>query len=282
MSRSFLKDLPIAKVVDLTGRLTCVAALAWMGFIIAQAVSGLSNSTTVDSHAPTTEGVNSDANLQNVLSFESGYWSFAETRMSFSSSHCRDSELKDRMSEAMSGTALQDSGASDASQLIKFAKASGATRQRSDDGVVWSSASDQLRLKLLVSESEPPLLLSAALATKDSDQSGDQWQLTTLKTREQNSEKLLPFDSVAKISCTRSDEQGRPQMQIVSTSTSARQLLTLWKNNGWQIKHTDWGASDSFSFLCIKDDRVVYAWSASDFGPRTVMLTSAHHLKEPH
>lgn len=277
MSGTISKRLPLEKIVDLVGRLTCVAALLWLALIIAQAVSGFSTSSTISSLNELSDAGKIDTNLQNAISLDAGYWSFAKTKMSFANTHCHDSDLDSRLAEAMTVVAQPDSESTDAAQLIQFAKSSGATSQRCPNGIIWSTESDQLRLKLLVSESQPPKLIGAALATRDFQQSDGQWQLTTFKTRNHKASTLLPFDAAAKISCTRCDDLGRPQMQLVSTSLAAPSLLTLWKDNGWQIKHTAWGANDSFSFLCAKNDRVVYAWSSSDLGPRTIMLTSAHN-----
>jgi hypothetical protein len=208
----------------------------------------------------------------DVISIEPGHWTFAGSSLSIETIDCTSGELKSYLTSAQN--AVNDVGAvdqagDDASQLVSLAKLNGAIQTKCAAGDLWAFDSDDARLRLAVSSDSPPRLLAAAFGARVKER----WQVTILDSHAQQPQSLLPMPDDAKVSCARHGDRGDVHMQLVTTAEPAKQLLRLWQDNGWETKHTPWGEAGSFSFFCVKDERVVYAWSQTDTGSRTIMVT---------
>ena len=261
------------RVCQYTSRLVCIGCLCCFGVFVAQAVSARSGprSATLRADSTTSDGENRSGALSSALSFmpDAGYWSFPESELSVQRSRCSDSELDERLSRISQITSAPTSH--DATHLMSLAKSNGATQAETAAGTLWSLDNSDLRLRLLTSDSESPMLVAAVVATR----AEDGWDSIRLQSRPEApaGQNLLPLPGDAMPSCSRRSEAGELSMQLVSTTATARQLLGLWIDAGWEIRHTPWGDPSSFSYLCVRNDEVVYAWSAESATPRTLMLT---------
>ncbi|MFK7769463.1 MAG: hypothetical protein AB8B55_19775 [Mariniblastus sp.] len=259
-----------------TTRLICVAALVWFGLIVSNAVGSMKRSAKFAA----TE-INDAVNVPRLLMPAAGHWSFAETELAVEHARCSPQELTRRVNslysmQGASNDSNRDDSNRDATELVALAKMNGATRTNCEAGSAWVIEGPQLQLCLITSKSTTPQIIAAAFAVR-SDQ---QWQLTIVKPQPQLDDHLLPMpaDSATtetKTACVRRSESGELQMELISTSLSAKQILDHWRDCGWNIRRTPWGTANSFSYLCDCGDEMVYAWSESSTGSRTLMLTSA-------
>lgn len=263
-SHSFFSTL-----IRCTTRLICIGALAWLGLIVADA-SGSLNSL-IGFKNISVGGSTAAVSIPDVLMPSDGYWSFTDSDLSIQKIYCDDAALQIQMDNML---IVQDSSAVsslDASHLVALAKSNGAFRSDCPAGSIWISDYSNLRLRLVTTNSDRPCLVAAAFAIREDQQ----WQLTMLKPQWHESDHLLPLPADARTICTRRNEAGQLQLELVSTAQSSERLLTQWGSDGWDIRHTSWGSADSFSYLCARGDEVVYAWSNSAAGSRTIMLTAS-------
>lgn len=100
-------------------------------------------------------------------------------------------------------------------------------------------------------------------------QDGDQWRFYELsphpaaaKTQQQEVGHLLPLPAAARRNAGRFGEQGELLLEIVELESSADQLLSKWRDAGWEIHSTGLGDADSFSYLCARGNETIYVWSA--------------------
>ena len=266
------------RCADIVSRLICVAALVWFGLIAADSVGSFSGAAE-----PIGEILLSDT-IPDLMAPAAGRWNFAQSELSIERVTCDDQELNTRL-ESLQSSNSNNCLDYDASELVAMAQSTGTTQTTCEVGSVWSFEDDQLRLCLVTTATNPPRLNAAAIAVPDSDR----WQLTVLKPQPPRDDHLLPLpaateanETATQTSCSRCSETGELQMELVSTSLTGNQLLTHWQSHGWNIQHTAWGTADSFSYLCRRGEKVVYAWSASATGKRTLMLTSSKILQSAH
>ena len=259
-----------ATVIQYTARLICIGAIVWAGLITADAVGSLSNFNT-----PIPENITEPliCSFPESLIPAHGFWTFADAEMSIEQVSCSEGELNRHTQEILSSKPLPMDAKQDASQLIAMAKSNGATQTECIAGTAWEIDTPSLRLCLLASKSKTPFLVAAAIAFAD----GDRWQLTKLTPKRSQSDRLLPLPADAQTCCTRQNDSGELQMELVNTSTSGEHLLRLWRKNGWRPQPSPWSTSESFSYLCVRGEEVVYAWSESLVGSRTLMLTSTNN-----
>ncbi len=86
---------------------------------------------------------------------------------------------------------------------------------------------------------------------------------------------LLPLDASASQICGRWSDDKHLLVELVELETDCDDLIRTWKEAGWEIQHTLWGDSHSFSYLCVKDGTVVYAWSSQSKFITQLMLSSS-------
>ena len=269
--RTFLKLL-----VNCVARLVCVAALGWFGLIVANTVGSF---RTVGNSVESDDQTN--VAIPDLLVPEPGHWTFPNTDLSTEKISCTEHELARRMKSLQSLGDLPLDTNRDASHLVELARLNGATQSSCDSGMAWTFADDHIQLCLVTTDSKTPQLQAAAFAMKEAER----WQLTILKPRPFRTAHLLPIPNKpttksisnaapaeSETVCARLNEAGELQMELVSTSISGEQLLDHWKHCGWEIRHTPWGSAESFSYLCAQAEEVVYVWSESMTGSRTLML----------
>ena len=76
--------------------------------------------------------------------------------------------------------------------------------------------------------------------------------------------RLMPLPGGAKLEASRLDADGNPLLELVSTETTAQDLIQLWQNAGWTVRAANLGREGNFSYLCARGESVVYAWTADD------------------
>lgn len=109
---------------------------------------------------------------------------------------------------------------------------------------------------------------------------GEAWQVLKLDAegKPETAPHLLPLDPSAKRICGRwANDQ--LLMEFVSVNARRKELLDQWKQDGWEIRHTAWGDAHSFSFLCVKDGNVVYAWSQNPHQIQSLLLSSSPDVR---
>ena len=263
-------------VIDCASRLICVAALAWFGLLVTNAIGSMKRADT---------GVASEnqtaVNVPRLLMPAAGHWSFADTELSIEQTWCSQQELTQRLENLYAIDDSPGGSGRDASELVALAKLNGATRTNCKAGWAWTFEDSQLQLCLVTTNSKTPQLKAAAFAMRGNER----WQLTILKPQPPLDDHLLPLPvdtmtadvltAETQATCVRRGEDGELQMELISTTLSDEQLLAHWRRCGWEVRHTSWGAADSFSYLCARGDEVVYAWSDGTLGRRTLMLTTA-------
>lgn len=85
---------------------------------------------------------------------------------------------------------------------------------------------------------------------------------------------LLPLGEAKRL-CGRWSDDDRLLLEIVMIDAGRAELLNSWRQAGWEIRHTAWGGPQTFSFLCAKRGKVVYAWSKQSDQIRSLLLSSS-------
>jgi hypothetical protein len=99
-------------------------------------------------------------------------------------------------------------------------------------------------------------------------QADGHWQLAkftprvSTTTSDATTPHLLPLPAAARRSGGRYDDGGRLLMELVELDSNADALLSAWKIAGWDVRPSGMGGPDDFSYLCAREDEMVYAWSA--------------------
>jgi len=210
-----------------------------------------------------------------------GHWSFAELDWELRSSHLRLADVESRL--ACFGQPISSEAAAslpDVSQeLLELAEI--LKLRPIDHAGMQTYRVDQPGLKAqftLCIASGRPKLAALAVAVAHSE---EQWQLVEVRRRTRTSgvvsgDFLLPLPSHALRCGARQTNEGRVLLELVSLNTTADELLSNWKNAGWEVRESDFGNGNDFSFLCARGERVVYAWSADPHDSlRSLMLVDA-------
>ena len=135
-----------------------------------------------------------------------------------------------------------------------------------------SLAINEPTLKAFLDTDKNGDVTAAKLAMK----AGNNWQVVELTDAEPSQAKanLLPLRSSKRI-CGRWSNDNRLLLEIVAINSQRQELLDAWRGAGWEIRHTVWGGHSSFSFLCVKDGQVVYAWSQQNENITSLLLSSS-------
>ena len=244
-------------VADCSSRIICVAALCWFVLVVAQSYGNGDTSQ--------------HSSIESVgFSVPSGYWTFHDSDLSFSS-ECCDEAIVDAALLRLERNTIESSQPNiDVAQLIQLAEANGASKSRCKSGAMWSFDGDEMRFRLVASAGQSPALLALAIAVK---QSGH-WELFTLGSESRGFSMLLPMGSDAISTCNRLSTDGKVLMQIVSTSESSELITQRWIRNGWKIENTPWRASTDLGLYCKKAGETVYVWEHTTADSRTILLSA--------
>jgi hypothetical protein len=257
-------------VMRYTTRLICIGSLVWFGAVVANACSALQSDVALQE--PTRNSGTAKSSLGANLILANGAWSFDGSSLTTQRITCDEAQLAIELKAANSWSAEDNSLRYNASELVQLAKDNGATRTTCLAGSMWSIDSPLQRVRLVTTRSDNVLVGAIVASRTDSN-----WEVLTVAAKAFSShEHLLPMSSNCQTQCTRRGRDGWVQMEIISTCLSGKQLLAIWKNDDWQIRHTGWGSADSFSYLCVRGTETIYAWSDSTEGRRTVMLSRSN------
>ena len=100
----------------------------------------------------------------------------------------------------------------------------------------------------------------------------DQWQVLEgtprgfTKSADTATPHLLPLPPNSQRNGGRFGADGGLVMEFVSVRCDAAALLAKWKQAGWEVRASEMGSSDGFSYLCARGREVVYAWSPDPLG----------------
>ncbi len=132
-----------------------------------------------------------------------------------------------------------------------------------------------LKIRLVTSRATEPRLIAAAVAIKSQD---DVWEFHELQATTESfahaAENLLPLPASSQRTCSRRASDGTLQLELVSLQADRDKLLHDWREAGWEVRRTVWSVPTSFSYLCVRGDELVYAWSATD-APRELLLSKS-------
>lgn len=263
--------------VTYASRLVCVVCIVWTGMIVIQTFKLFSPAA---SRADNTHPV---ANLTfahpSLLLPQDGFWSFGESSLDIQSRHVSTRQLEEQLDRQLS-PANHTASDIDASPLIALAQLNNAVRKDVESVSTWTIQNDGLRVLLSASQTEPPYLITALVAQK----TGDNWELFEFgkqKAVNLDSGHLLPLAQNSVRLCSRRSTKGHLLMELIQVNAPGTSLLQLWRDAGWQIRHSQFGSQRGFSYLCVKDNRVVYAWSATANGTRMLMLSKTDDVDLP-
>jgi hypothetical protein len=95
-----------------------------------------------------------------------------------------------------------------------------------------------------------------------------EWQLFELVPQgvasrtDSGTEHLLPLPPDAVRRGGRFAADGRLLLEFVSLNCGTGSLIETWRCAGWEVRSSGLGAGACFSYLCRREDEVIYAWSA--------------------
>lgn len=255
------------RVSNIVARLVSLFALIWLGLIVATNLARLSPR---ESSQPTYETVDQPVDLPNPLGFEPGSWTFADSPVSIRQSIVTTDQVREQL-ESLPDFRLQDAIAPpEIQRLIELIQSSGANRVEQADRQVWVLDNEQVQFCLVATQEDLPKLIAGGFAVCH----GNQWELTVVQPAPRQADFLMPMPAEARIECARTGLTGNKQLEIFTVTESKLSLIQLWQSHGWQVTPTPWNRDDSFSYWCTRDEKLVYAWSQHDTGPRTLMLSS--------
>lgn len=267
--------------LQLTGRLTCIASMVWLSVIVVIDAVALRENyqaklSSLNSSAMQQGELTSDLEAPELIPMKPGSWSFANSELSILRRDCDDAELEVALAKFRDPESFETTHPHDAQFLVELAESYQAKRvqlrstKTNQDLFIWQVDESNFRLRMATSNDARPTLMGLALAT----QLEHGWQLTVLKPRTEGSHHLMPFPGDATTICSRRNRVGELQFELVETTQSDSELLQHWKQQGWELKRTPWGGNNDFSFMCIRNEKAIYAWSDSNSNNQTIMLTA--------
>jgi hypothetical protein len=254
--KSTSPTLPFQSLADRLALFAGVAAIC--------VAVGYANSASRVSDDPSQRLNAADIRQLAPPAMKDGRWMFAGSELTTKTSTLSTSRL-DAELQRIEQTHDTSVANVDATDFIELATAYGMLATREDDTTIYRLDEPQRRLRLIVRHDETTTkLVVAALATTID---GEHWQVHSLASASgntSNNQHLLPLPSAATSSARRVGDDGQLQMEIVTVPAAKSQLLNDWQAAGWSVQHSDWGSKDSFSFLCVKNNQLVYAWAIGD------------------
>ncbi len=95
---------------------------------------------------------------------------------------------------------------------------------------------------------------------------GNKWETTELKSTENDSapttslSHLIPLpDGASRLLMRRSPL--KLCAELLELDCDAQMLLDSWQAAGWEVRHAEFGSFRKFSYLCVKGNSTIHAWS---------------------
>lgn len=218
--------------------------------------------------------------LGGVLPLD-GPWTFADLEWDLRSSLLTSEQVDSRLKAVMAPPTTDFNGYPDAStdlvDLVESLQLQPVERDRCE---LYSVDRTTLKAQLLVCKVDKH---TKAIAFAGAYPRGDgRWQMFELTPRAAASNSahdvthLLPLPAGARRQGGRFADDGRLLLELVSFNSTSEALLAQWKAAGWEVRPSGLGTGAGFSYLCRKNDNVIYAWSA-DTGDdvKNVMLVQS-------
>ncbi len=252
-----IKDGTFRASARYLGRLVLILGLSWVGVNTMASIRELIR-------GPKLAHDTSDVEFGDLwLIPKDGAWSFAEAPWIASASTAPLSEVQSQLrSDNADNVATRNDSYSERS-LASAMESAGTLRV------------DEPSLKARVALGTQGEISAATIAVPSP---GDRWTLLELTPGckpQSDGMHLLPLDQEAKQLIGRWSKDHQLLMELVSLDTDRDVLLSRWRSAGWQVRHSGWGSPSSFSFLCVKQGTVVYAWSKQVARINSLLLTSS-------
>jgi hypothetical protein len=215
---------------------------------------------------PVTEA---DVNSMSAIMPLAGQWSFAELDFGFRSTTIPASEATARL-DAMTTSVRVDANAElpDVSEdFVELAESLHIRPVERDGNQIYILDRPELKARLVVRPMAGRTKMVALAAAYP--QGDDRWQLLectpsapVAQIDNTKAPHLLPLPEGAERNGGRFADDGRMLLELVTLRSSADALLSSWKNAGWEVRPSGLGNPDTFSYLCVRGNDVIYAWSA--------------------
>jgi hypothetical protein len=209
-----------------------------------------------------------------------GIWSFDELDWNMRSEWTNESELPAKFAAlAAQPTALAGNQLPDAdTEFLTMATALGVKSSERDGRRIYHLSRPGLMAQWITCDVKGiAKSCGFAVAYPSID---EQWQLFefTPRTKTDDNAKsqaahLLPLPAEARREGGRFADDGRVLMEFVALETSGDALVSGWTNAGWQVRPSEMHEPGNFSYLAVRGDETIYAWSAdSADAVRNLML----------
>jgi hypothetical protein len=109
-------------------------------------------------------------------------------------------------------------------------------------------------------------VVALAAAVRDGDDGWQFFEFTPGAATQEftaSEQHLLPLPPGARRDGGRFADDGQPLLELISIHSNFDELRCVWQNAGWEVVPSGLGGPNDFSYLCVRGDEVVYAWSAN-------------------
>lgn len=209
-----------------------------------------------------------------------GIWSFDELDWNMRSEWTSEQELAAKFETlASQAPALAERELPDADQeFLSLAGALGVRSTEREGRRIYRLSRPGLQAQWITRELDGQAKSCAfAVAYPSID---DQWQLFEFTPRAKDAaakttqkSHLLPLPAAAHRDGGRFADDGRMLMEFVSLESTADALVRDWNAAGWDVRTSGMGEPGEFSYLAVRGDETIYAWSADQASAlRNLML----------
>jgi hypothetical protein len=221
--------------------------------------------------APTTTAptaITSNFNAMAAVLPLAGRWSFAELDWDFRSAEIPQKDVAARLDKLGSSPATQSTEQlPDVSpELLELAEKLRIKPVERNGNLIYSLNQPFLKVRL-IARATSGRYKAAALAVAYPE-AGDRWTVMEFTPRGAAASStsttgyLLPLPAGSKRSGGRFADDGSALLELITLNTTAKDVFATWKDAGWEVRHTGLGQPGDFSYLCVRGDQVIYAWSA--------------------
>lgn len=92
---------------------------------------------------------------------------------------------------------------------------------------------------------------------------------------------LLPLPSDARCSMARWSTSRQLIMEIISLAADAESLKNHWHQHGWEVRHSQIGSGEDFSYLCVRGEETIYVWSDDPVGSIQRLMLVRSSVRAP-
>jgi len=195
----------------------------------------------------------------------SGHWAFANLDWTLQSRDAGLYELKTLFDAAASSTSALSSAPEISQKLEELVHSLHVQPQHRCDNRIYVLEKPDFKAQLVLRDrSGHADLVSLHAAFR---KTAEQWQVMEFAPRDTRdlsaeSAHLLPLPPAAERSAARFDDDGHLLLEFADLKSDAGTLLTIWKQNGWEVHQSELSQRGGFNYLCARGETVIYAWSA--------------------